>query len=251
MPPVTVTNAIVFPTVYGQVIVNRHDLNQTLHLLQTGAAIDYPEIDIVSQLVEPGMVAVDVGACFGLWTLAFAKNAAAVYTFEAQRLLYNCICGSLALNSIENVFVYNAAIGATNGTIDVPRYDYHGQLQFGCVHLCPRKDHGEMLQEPKGSESVPLIALDVLGLPQIDVMKVDVEGMELDVLKGAKQLIEKSRPALYVEIILTDRQAVVDFLEPMGYVFTGNTDNLLALPKEKYTLTPREDGKTLITKVTA
>jgi len=246
MPPVT--NAIVLPTIYGNVIVNRHDINQTQFLATRGTAIDQEEINIISQLVEPGMVAVDVGACFGIWTLAFAQRAKFVHTFEAQRLICNCICGTLALNSIENVFVYNMAVGASSGKIDVPRYDYNKPLQVGCVYLCPRTKHGDMLSDPLGSESVLLANLDTFQLPQVDMIKIDVEGMELDVLQGARETLERTRPVLYVETILTDREQVKKYLSPMGYIFTGNEDNLLALPQEKYALEPRDDGKTIITK---
>lgn len=246
MPPVT--NAIVLPTIYGNVIVNRHDINQTLYLVRTGAAIDYPEIALITQMVEPGTAVIDVGACFGLWTLAFAQRARVVYTFEAQRIVCNCICGSLALNSVENVFVYNVAVGRENGQIDVPKHDYHQELQVGCVYLGPRTEHGDM-PEPLGAETVPLVTLDKFQIPEVGLIKIDVEGMELDVLIGAKETIVRTRPILYVETILTDRKKVEEFLEPLDYVFTGNEANLLAMPKEKYSLAPSGDGKTIITRL--
>lgn len=246
MPPVT--NAVVLPTIYGNVIVNRHDINQTLYLLQTGAAIDQREIDIISQLVEPGTIAIDIGACFGIWTLAFAQRAAQVYSFEAQRLIYNCLCGTLALNSIENVEARNYAIGGKWGTIQVPRYNYHESLQFGCVYLRDRTTQGDMKQEPNGSETVSLLTLDGINLSNVSMIKIDVEGMELEVLEGAKDTIERNRPAMYIETILVPRADVEKILTPFGYIFTGNSDNLLALPAEKYTLETQEDGKTLIRK---
>jgi FkbM family methyltransferase len=242
-----VTNAIVLPTIYGQVIVNRHDVNQTLYLLQTGAAIDHQEIEVISQLVEPGTAAIDVGACFGLWTLAFAQRAAAVYSFEAQRHLYNCICGTLALNSLDHVYPFNIAIGVSDGKISVPQYDYSQNFQFGCVYLCPRTTQGDM-PDSIGSEQIGLLALDSIQFPTVSVIKIDVEGMELEVLQGAVHLIERDRPVLYIETVVLRRELFEKFLEPFGYLFTGNTDNMLALPAEKYSLESLEGGKIQISR---
>ncbi len=81
---------IVLPTVYGNMLVNKFDVNQTGALLQTGKAIDFEKVDFASQVCEnapEGAVALDIGANFGTYSLAMArtlsKKGGKVHSFEA------------------------------------------------------------------------------------------------------------------------------------------------------------------------
>lgn len=240
---------IILPTVYGNMLVNRFDGNQTTQLLTTGHAIDFPEIDIVKQFIEPGTNAVDIGTCFGCWTLAFSKKAAKVYSFEAQRIVYNQLCGSLALNAIENVFAYNVAVGSKSGILDVPKYSYYAPLEFGCVYFCPRTVQGEMKQEVQPStETVNLVTLDSYNLTNVSVIKIDVEGMEVDVLEGAKKTIETNRPVLCVEMFMVARE-IFETLSAQNYIFLDNQSNTIALPAEKFAIETAEDKSVTIKKL--
>lgn len=244
-----VTSNVVLPTVYGSVIVNRHDINQFTALALRGKAVDHEEIQNLAQFIEPGTGAIDVGACFGLWTLGFAARAAVVYSFEAQRALYQCICGTLALNSIENVLAYNYAVGSSRGLVDIPKYNYHEKGQFGAVSILQSPVQSDGIgQEPTGQESVRMISLDDLNLTNISVIKIDVEGMDFEVLKGARETIERCRPCLYLEMLLTGDQQFTDFLTPLGYSFfpIELTQNFLALPKEKYEAESSTDNKIVV-----
>jgi hypothetical protein len=65
---------------------------------------------------------------------------------------------------------------------------------------------------------VPLIPLDTLALGNCDFMKVDVEGMELEVLKGAAETIARTQPFLYVENDrVTNQVALITHLKSLGY----------------------------------
>ena len=63
-------------------------------------------------------------------------------------------------------------------------------FNFGAISLS---------QDLKTEVTVPLVTLDSLNMPACRMIKIDTEGMELEVLKGAKALIERCRPLLYVE----------------------------------------------------
>lgn len=236
---------IQLPTEYGTILVNRHDINQTQNLLQTNRAIDHDEIVQFLNFVEPGSDAVDIGACFGTWTLALSKVAARVITFEAQRLLFQQICGSLALNGIENVFVLNRAVGASAGYVSLPKYDYNKRLQFGCVYFCARGKHGDMEQpQQRSTEAVKRVALDSYGLANVSAIKIDVEGMELDVLEGAKRTIRNNLPALYVESLLVGQPAVEEFFRTQGldYSFFNTGMDTLCIPNEKWAVSQTPEG---------
>ncbi|MFM7330848.1 MAG: FkbM family methyltransferase, partial [Brachymonas sp.] len=138
--PQDVSYTVVLPTVYGQVMVNRFDTNQTNALLKTTSAIDTQEIAVMAQLASQlpaGSTIVDMGANFGLYTLAMARASAprgcTVHAFEAQRVIAYMVCGTLALNSVENAIVHHLAVGAREGAIDIPKFDYRQISSYGSV----------------------------------------------------------------------------------------------------------------------
>ena len=69
----------------------------------------------------------------------------------------------------------------------------------------------------------------ILQLPRIDLLKIDVEGMELEVLEGAQESIQRSRPEIVVEVIKSDEKAVSNLLEAAGYRCFPMGMNLLAV----------------------
>jgi predicted O-methyltransferase YrrM len=100
---------IVVPSVYGPIIVNRH-AGEADTLMKFGTSHSHKDIELVCVLARcggPDALVIDVGACFGAFTLALARVLAEtnsrVLSFEPQRWLYHCMCGTLALNDITNV----------------------------------------------------------------------------------------------------------------------------------------------------
>jgi FkbM family methyltransferase len=169
------------------------------------------EIIFLCQLIRPGMTVVEVGANIGLLTVPFARLVAPrgkVIAFEPQRIVYQMLCGNLALNAIDNVTGHNCAVGRAAGSIAVPPVDYERPGNFGGVSIGI---------SGKG-ETVPLVMIDSLALARCDFMKIDVEGMELDVLQGAANTVRRFRPRLYVENDRPDKsQALIEHLLALGY----------------------------------
>ena len=231
--------SLVVPTLYGQMIVNRNDINQTGALLKTGRAIDHDEIATLCDLLRqcpPDPVAADIGANFGTYALAFAPLAGRVHAFEAQRILFNMLCGSVALNAFTNVFCHHLAVGDRDGMIDIPQYDYFKPLNFGSVEFGERQI--ETLEQPRGHdlqerEQVPLVPLDRFGWERLDLLKIDVEGMEFEALRGAEATIRRCKPILYVEYIKVDAARLGDYLQSLGYRLMHNSMNYLAIPLDK------------------
>jgi FkbM family methyltransferase len=112
-----------------------------------------------------------------------------VLAVEPQRILYQILCANLALNVIGNTFVRQAGLGSAPGSVRVPPIDYAGSFNFGGLSLGGFRE----------GEEVPVITLDSLALPACHVLKIDVEGMEGDVLQGARDTLARHRPVLYVE----------------------------------------------------
>ena len=195
---------------YGPMLYNFHDqyVGRSLDLY---GEYSESEVALFRQLVRPGDVVVEVGANLGAHTVALAKltgSHGAVVAFEPQRIVYQALCANAALNSLLHVFANHAAVGNSPGTLRVPTLDPTQEQNFG----------GYNLQGHTEGEIVPLITLDSLGLSNCRLLKVDVEGMELDVLQGAANLIRTFLPALYVENDRADRSAALTaYITSLGY----------------------------------
>lgn len=180
------------PTRYGPMLYNRHDTYVGRSLEVFGEWCE-SEVRLFQQIVRPGDVVVDVGANIGSHTVPLAQAVGPrgdVYAFEPQRVVYQTLCANLALNSLRNVKAYMMAVGAERGSALVPFLDYELENNFGALRLKAGWEQGE---------SVDVVMLDMLELQACRLIKIDVEEMELDVLRGGLDTLQRLRPFLYVE----------------------------------------------------
>jgi FkbM family methyltransferase len=192
------------------------------HDYYVGGALDrygeYGEIEFMflSSFIEPEDVVVEIGANIGTHTIPFAKRAGVVFAMEAQRILFQMLCANVALNQLYNVFASLCA-GEQRSTLIVPPIDYLAMGNFGGVSLTD-----------KGSgECVGVSKLDDFEIPKPKLIKIDVEGMETQVLRGAANTIKKYRPLLYVE---NDRpqnaEELIETIRGMDYSLWWHTPAL-------------------------
>jgi FkbM family methyltransferase len=195
---------------HGYMIYNINDLH-------VGRALDLygdwakAESDLFASILRPGAVVLDVGANIGVHTVFFSKAVGPggqVVAFEPQRLVYQSLCANLAINSLTNVDALNVGVGASCGALSLPRLDYTTGQNFGGISLAADQNGDE----------VSVATLDSLGLSSVYFIKVDVEGMELEVLRGGEALITNSRPILYVENAEESRShALIEYLLSIDY----------------------------------
>jgi FkbM family methyltransferase len=181
---------------YGSMTFPVHDryIGRSLHVYGEYADL---ELDFLRLLLRPGDTAIDVGANIGAMTVGMAERVGGegrVHAFEPQGPIYELLRANTAI--WPQVTQHRAAAGAEPGTIRVPPRDYDSAGNFGGVAL----GGGE-------GDEVPVITIDSLDLPQLRLLKVDVEGMEADVLRGAAQTIRRCGPALFVENDRNERSA--------------------------------------------
>ncbi len=178
---------------HGLFMYNRNDTFVGRGLDLYGEWCEF-EIQLLRLFIELGDIVVDAGANIGTHTIAFANlvgPGGLVHAFEPQRRNFLMLAGNIALNGLENVICHQKAVGEADGEISLPPLPPpEVTFNYSAVPL---------MQGWATGESVPLIALDSLNLPKCRLIKIDTEGMEQQVLGGAKSLIERCRPLLYVE----------------------------------------------------
>jgi len=200
---------------HGTFLYNRNDLYIGRSLELYGEWSE-GEVALFQPLIRPGDVVVEVGANIGTHTVFFAKAVGAtgsVLAIEPQRIVFQTLCANLALNSITNVHSYAIALGEAPGFAQIPALDYHQLNNYGGVSLS-QKATGEQAV----GESVQIATLDSFVIPQCRLLKIDVEGMELEVLKGATETIQRCQPILYIENDRKDKaNALIQHLVALGY----------------------------------
>lgn len=146
--------------------------------------------------------AVDAGANIGNHTLWLAAICGLqVHAFEPIR--FGELRANVHLNPGVRVNVYPYALGARTGSA---KHVGKGQLQAGAV---------------ASAGSYPVRPLDALNLEDVSVMKIDVEGMEVDVLRGAEETVRRCRPVIYAEQWTEKERAhIASVVDPWGYRLT-------------------------------
>lgn len=179
-------------TKHGIFMFNRNDLFIGRSLDLYGEWCE-PELLLLRALVRAGDVVIDIGANIGTHVIPLANmvgNTGRVYAFEPQRTLFQALCGNVALNGIGNVWAFPKAVGASSGEVELPNLPSPDTpFNFGAVPL----------GKPGSGEKVELVTVDSLDLSACRLIKIDVEGMEAEVLEGAKKTVTSLQPYLFVE----------------------------------------------------
>lgn len=241
------TAFVLLPCAHGTLIVNKNDVQMVAENIGLGVGRELFQkgtfsVDEISCLSEfligrkaslgPGVLALDCGANIGTHTLVWAhlmSRWGRVMAFEPQERIYYALAGNIALNNCFNASARHCALGAQCATIVIDEPNPFSQTSFGSFEILQNQGQGNRVA---AHQQVPVITVDSLGLERVDLIKIDCEGMELEVLMGAQQTIARSRPILFVEIIKCDRAAVETLLTQMGYRFIGLDINLLAVHQD-------------------
>lgn len=149
---------------------------------------------------------IDIGACIGNHTLFFSSIADKVVSIEPRIESFLYIKEILEMNNVKNVDLYNVACSSSWGFCHM-KMKIGGENNIGMYKVSQNIDFVNVALVPGDS---------VLSrYNDITVIKVDVEGYELEVLKGLVNSLKKWNPVLFVEII--DNPLVFEYLATLGY----------------------------------
>lgn len=194
---------------YGIVIANKNDEYIGRALLNFGSWCDH-EIKFLKTLISFGDTVLEIGSNMGSHTLPLAKqvgNKGKLIAMEPQRLLFQTMCANVAMNSMQNVYAMNVACGEQKGVLRVTELDPTAHQNFG----------GYRPKEMVGDMEIPVITMDSLNLTRCDVIKMDIEGMEIDALKGGQETLRKFEPILFFESHGDLLLEIEEFLKDFGY----------------------------------
>jgi len=175
-------------------------------------------IEFLLSKIKKGDYIIDIGTNKGIVALKMLKETGSggfVLGFEPNRLTYDRCVENIELNRLENIEILNNGLGDKQEVlfIDEPYKNNSG---------------GNFLTSSRNGNAVQVLTLDNVvkekSITNIDLIKIDVEGFELNVLKGAEQTIKKHKPLLFIELInsnlirnQTSASEVVAFIDSLGY----------------------------------
>ena len=214
------------------------------------------EINLLCALLKAGDTALDIGACFGTHTRAFSTvvgQTGKVLSIEANPETFKVLTHNIELAPLNNIFPFNFGASQSSGqvlTFDTPKQNIGATKAYISAITTPE-------------QYVKTIAVDDLDLNKLDLIKIDVEGMEVNVLNGAKKHISQFRPSVFCEVnSVTDGINILSAWQMNDYEIIGvcaaafnpsshrlSTNNMfgdasecgvLFLPKERTNLLPRQ-----------
>jgi FkbM family methyltransferase len=179
------------------------------------------EAGLIEQLVGKGATIVEVGAHLGAHTVPAAKHVGAggrVIAFEPQAPIFALLEENLRANGAAWVDARRQAVGSRAGKANLPAIDYDAaEGNFGGCTLLEHA-RGAHVAGAGAGELVDVVTIDGLRLDRLDLLKADVEGFEAEVLRGARETIERCRPILYLENDHDERSAeLIRLVMDLGY----------------------------------
>lgn len=183
--------------------------------------------------LKPGETFIDVGAHVGYYSLMASRlvgTEGQVVSFEPNQENFVRLCGHVKLNDVRNIRPLNLAVS-----------DKGGLREF---FVNPFNDGGHSLQSFDGYEALRKVRVESISLDEfvekqlggkaIEFVKIDVEGHQLNVLRGMQRILRRSMPKIILEMSETDRgnNDVFQLLESQGYQYCRlDNSNYFFLPR--------------------
>ena len=188
-------------------------------LYQQGKTYETTLAEIIRSFLKPGMTFVDAGANNGYFSLMAGKMVGStgfVHSFEPSPRNFPRLVENVRINSLNNVSTHNVALGNVEGSVDL----YISSNEDG-------SDSAVKLDHFDEKVSVEATSIDnILRGKVVDFMKIDVEGYEMEVLEGSKEVIQNS-PNIVISVEQNDqllryrrknRNSVIGWLRSQGFI---------------------------------
>jgi FkbM family methyltransferase len=160
---------------------------------------------------------VDIGSHFGTYSMLLSKRCKLVYAFEPQIQTFECLKGTIAANLSKNIIAHNTALGSENTKSKLCSVSEDGGSSLSTIYS--ENTSSKILNE----EVVQVRTLDSFNLNNIDFIKIDVEGWELEVVKGMTKTLETNGYPPFIfeawvdEWYSSKKEELINYITALGY----------------------------------
>tara|TARA_R110000787_G_scaffold81084_1_gene176057 strand:+ start:122 stop:784 length:663 start_codon:yes stop_codon:yes gene_type:complete len=206
-----------------------HD-SAVIRCLLSGRVWEKKIVTIFEQYLNPEDIAIDCGAYIGSHSIVLSNLCQKVYAFEPTPLIFGCLSKTIEHKQINNIVLHNIALSNKIGE------DYIFTSGNGDSSLSGIRHNEEIRFKEKHLVNLNLLdnVIPATSIDAIKLIKIDCEGSEWNVVAGADQIIEKSRPIIIIESWKNKKNAnkLNEFCVKYNYISTHITgDNFLLKPK--------------------
>jgi FkbM family methyltransferase len=224
---------IVYNSEYNYLLFKNED--HISNSIRTSGGFDQELITFMNAKLRdiPNGTVLDIGANLGSSVVPLAKHnpQLSFVSFEPQKFIYYQLCANILMNQLNNVDARNMAVGTRSGELTVPVTDVTNATNIGRWSISDL-DKSTIGGDTQLTHKVDVITIDSLGITDLKFLKIDVEGFELDVLRGATDTLRNNNyPPFTFECWESNehaeqRQELFNFIHGLGYLihrlFTDN-----------------------------
>jgi FkbM family methyltransferase len=208
------------------------------HLKKALYEDDIHQLALKLLINEPSGMVLDIGANLGTFCVPLARKIPKLkfHAFEPQRIVNYQLCANIIINSLDNVYTYEFALSNEDANVELAMPDYAKETNIGAFSIDAevRKNEYECATV-NTTDKIQLIPLDMMLFDNIKLIKIDVEGHELEVLKGGIETIKANNyPPIIFEAwtwkpwYQEKRNSLLDYLKGHGYEIQQLGENNLA-----------------------
>jgi FkbM family methyltransferase len=214
------------------------------HLKKALYEDDIHQLALKLLINEPDGIVLDIGANLGTFCVPLAKKVSkhTYHAFEPQRVIHYQLCANTFINGLDNVHCHNFGLSDKEERLMLTMPDYASEGNIGAFSIDKevRKNEYECTTEGR-KEPMVVFTLDSGAHKNVRLIKIDVEGHELEVIKGGIKTIKANNyPPIIFEAwtwkpwYQEKRKSLLDYLKGHGYEIQQLGENNLAQhPKYK------------------
>ena len=196
-------------TRYGQMIYNKNDEIIGRSLEEYGEWMQ-AEMSFLTPYIPVEGVCIDVGAYIGTHSLFFASAVGPkgiVIAFEPEQIMYQLLSANISMNHHVNIRAFNCAVDATQGLVQISDMDYRTPNNFAAATVSHFAGY-----------PIEARTIDDCSVPVVHLIKIDVSGMEPEVINGAEQTLRMHQPFIYARHLPFEQSAdLVQLIQSFDY----------------------------------
>jgi len=200
-------------TRYGQIIFPNQDTFVGRSVKNYGEYCQELSNALIT-FITNGDCIVEIGSGIGIFTVLISRlvgNTGKVYAYEPERINFSLLNGNIAINNLNNVYTTQAMFSDNVKNVVMPELDLSSTTNISGLSLLD-------VEKNTSGYSVPCYKLDSVFFNKLDLIKINVNQMELKVVNGAVETIKKLKPYLFINCLDNKNEnEIVEIIKNLGY----------------------------------